>query len=277
MTPTCVVVIPIHSAEPSANELYSFAQCFKILYQHPIRVVAPKNLILQKYKEAVAEFEVIYIEKQWLSSLRQYNLLKISRYFYSLFKQYDFLLTYELDAFVFRDEVAQWCNKGYDYIGAPWFEGWYKGISTNIIGVGNSGFSLRSVQSSLRILRCIQVLKNLRSFWFKSHLQAAWRFSKMIVRCKNFLKMRSTKDLDLILLDYPVNEDYFWSHLVTSVFNDYKVAPVKEAIRFSFDVHPAFLYKQNNNELPFGCHGWVKYQPEFWKSFIPFQFNLANK
>ena len=41
-----------------------------------------------------------------------------------------------------------------------------------------------------------------------------------------------------------------------------------DALRFSFEVNPKSLYKMNNDKLPFGCHGWRKYDPDFWKQFI---------
>ena len=37
------------------------------------------------------------------------------------------MLIYQLDAYVFKDELLNWANKGYDYIGAPWLP-WKNGI-----------------------------------------------------------------------------------------------------------------------------------------------------
>jgi len=39
--------------------------------------------------------------------------------FYDAFKAFDYILIYQLDAFVFRDELEYFCSLGYDYIGAP--------------------------------------------------------------------------------------------------------------------------------------------------------------
>lgn len=183
---SCVIVIPIHSATPSKNELVSFAQCFKVLYKHPIKVIAPQNLDLSVYKDVVSDFDVVLIDPKWQSSIKQYNRLKVSSFFYKLFNKYHFLLTYELDAFVFKDDLDYWCNKGYDYIGAPWFEGYIVKLSNNIVGVGNSGFSLRNVQKSRLILDRIRLLRKFRSFWFKSRLQAIWRFPNMIFFLRTF-------------------------------------------------------------------------------------------
>src|SRR5687767_8481944 len=119
---SCVVVIPVHTPKPSPYELISFRQCFSVLKRHAIRVIAPKGLSLEKYRQVVPDFEVVTIDPKWQSSVAQYNRLKISRFFYRIFDSYDYLLTYELDAFVFKDELNHWCQQGYDYMGAPWWE-----------------------------------------------------------------------------------------------------------------------------------------------------------
>ena len=47
-----------------------------------------------------------------------------------------------------------------------------------------------------------------------------------------------------------------------------------QAIKFSFEVMPSYLYKLNNNVLPFGCHAFEKYESDFWK--IIFNKNNIN-
>ena len=41
----------------------------------------------------------------------------VSPLFYLNFKKYRYLLIYQLDALVFRDELLEWCSKEIDYIG----------------------------------------------------------------------------------------------------------------------------------------------------------------
>ncbi|MDY4733016.1 MAG: DUF5672 family protein, partial [Sodaliphilus sp.] len=51
---------------------------------------------------------------------------------------------------------------------------------------------------------------------------------------------------------------------------DFKYPDYLEAMKFSFDKHPAYCYKKNGNQLPFGCHGWNKKRMiKFWKKIIP--------
>ena len=74
----------------------------------------------------------------------------LSSEFYRRFSKFEYILIYQLDAFVFKDQLNYWCKKGYDYIGAPWFEGFHlTKTGVNIIGVGNGGFSLRRVKTHI--------------------------------------------------------------------------------------------------------------------------------
>lgn len=264
------MVIPIHKEDPDVFELISFVQCFKILNDHPIYVIAPENLNIQKYRDVVNRFEIIFINPIWQSNLKQYNKLKVSRFFYNLFKAYDFLLTYELDAFVFKDELFAWCSMKFDYIGAPWFNGHNVPVEPlQLIGVGNSGFSLRSIPASIRILKRISLLKKLRKFWFNSFLQSVIRFER-VLKYTNFLfKIKDFQNLrDIFFFDKEMYEDRYWSDFIPSLFMDFKPAPIANAIKFSFEAKPSLLYEMNNNSLPFGCHAWRKFEWEFWERFI---------
>jgi len=46
------------------------------------------------------------------------------------------------------------------------------------------------------------------------------------------------------------------------------LAPFEEAKRFSFEVNPRRLFRECGNVLPFGCHKWMLYDLQFWKSHI---------
>lgn len=257
-----VVVIPIHSENPTPYELISFRQCFKVLSKYDIVVIAPNGLSLQKYREQVVTFRVLYIDSSWLSSILKYNKLKLSNFFYSLFKDYNYLLTYELDAFVFKDELTEWCNKGYDYIGAPWFDGYTSPTLENkIVGVGNSGFSLRNIYTIRGILK---------HFYFYNPKESSGRKNKV----KNFINypFRKLKNLTgenfTIQKYYDWYEDYFFSTIVPTKVPDFKIAPVNDAMKFSFEVNPEILYEINDRQLPFGCHAWLRYNVTFWKPYI---------
>jgi hypothetical protein len=258
------VVIPVHRSNPSTYELISFKQCYKILGNHSIKLVAPIGMDMGAYQNVVDEvIEVVYINPQWLSSILHYNKLKVSRYFYDLFKDYEFMLTYELDAFVFRDDLLYWCQQDYDYIGAPWFKD-YLAANENkeFFGVGNSGFSLRKIKS------IIYVLENL---YYEPSFFSNLTFTEKI---QSFISYPYNKIRNLGKENYSIqnyfntSEDLFYAQFVTTKYRNFVVAPIEDAIRFSFEVSPEVLYDINNNILPFGCHAWWRYNLEFWKPYI---------
>lgn len=258
-----VVIIPVHSPSPSAYELISFKQCFAILGSHPIVVLAPQGISLLKYKEVVGEFNVLFINPKWQANVRSYNKLKTSRFLYNLFKNYEFMLTYELDAFVFKDELVFWCDKGYDYIGAPWFEDYNEDApSANMIGVGNSGFSLRNIQSARRVLKHIH---------YKNPLEYevdTWTLYKARIKAPARWLISRFGENYTVQKNFHYHEDVFFSEVAPTYDKEFKVAPIEAATRFSFELRPKFLYDLNKQVLPMGCHAWWRYGFDFWKPHI---------
>jgi hypothetical protein len=256
-----IVVIPVHKDVPTAYELISFQQCFRILGNHPVVVVAPQHIKLNAYQDVVPHFKTILIHPKWMSGVLNYNKLKLSQFFYSLFKDYDYLLTYELDAFVFRDNLLEWCDKGYDYVGAPWFEGFAE-PTYKLAGVGNSGFSLRKISSITYALKKIHyndpaaihkdIVKKFRGSLRQFVYQLRNRFAENI-------SIQNAREL---------NEDIVICKTIPSQIAEFNIAPVKEAIEFSFEVRPDYLFQINYNRLPMGCHAWWRYNLNFWKPHI---------
>ena len=111
------VVIPIHSANPTEIELRSFEQCFRVLNKYSVYVLTINNLDLTKYKDRIPSFECVIVPDKWLSSVYEYNKMKININFYKLFVDFEYLLTYELDAYVFNDQLQYWAEREFAYIG----------------------------------------------------------------------------------------------------------------------------------------------------------------
>jgi len=258
------VLIFTHSQTISSHERVSLAQCGKVLAGHPIDLVCPDGLDVAAYLEAVPALNVVRVGKRWLSSYADYNRLKMQSYLYRLYSSVEFLLTYELDAFVFRDELLKWCDAGYDYIGAPWFEGYAAAPKdARVLGVGNSGFSLRRTSAALRALDQMGRLHNSRV----AHI-AEWRACRRRSRAP-------VRELMARLIDpsaYPCcevgNEDVFWCRQVATQCPWFRVAEYSVARHFSFEVNPSRLYAECEASLPFGCHKWAVYEYQFWRPHI---------
>jgi hypothetical protein len=193
-----------------------------------------------------------------------FNRLKIDRFLYQRYRNYDFILFYELDAWVFRDELQYWCEQNYDYIGAPWFEDYTKASSdSSCIGVGNGGFSLRKVKSHLRALNQFGYIEPPSTLWKKFNSQPSFKGFKSLI-----LNLTIRNNIFHPLNTFSGNEDYFWGNIVAPRFKWFRVPPLEVAARFAMEANAPILYNHLNHQLPFGCHKWEKYDPEFWKQFI---------
>lgn len=259
-----IILIVAYKKQIDKFEEISLKQCFKILRKHPIRLVCPKGLDISHYKTIIPGIKVDFINPIWLESYRMYNKLRVSPLLYEKYSNYEFMLFYELDAFVFRDDLEFWCDQDYDYIGAPWFEGYGNPKSNKIIGVGNGGFSLKKIKSSLEVT--LKYKKKEFFDIFKLFIEPITLIRDFPIFLKRLL---ATKNISRSFYeDFNRNDDFFWGFLVKKQFSWFKIADWKNAMKFSFEVKSRVLFKWNNQELPFGCHAWYKYDLDFWTPFI---------
>ena len=234
------VVIPIYKEILTPNEEISLHRCFSLLNKHPITIIRPQKIRLEFLRKKFYRFNEIEFPDYYFKSIAHYNQLMLSQELYKAFLDYNYILIYQTDAFVFHDELDKWCDAGYDYIGAPWLEmNWPKkprSIIDRVLDksrftrrlrktrlVGNGGFSLRKVSTSLLALR---ILKNLTN-------------------------------------EFKDNEDHFWSLDAARLLPFFKTPPVNVAVGFAFELNPRLAVELNNGNLPLGCHAWEKYDPEF--------------
>lgn len=260
------IVIPIYKSDLSDIEKISIAQAFQILKKYRITFLAPWNLNTINYERYFEQYNhqfTRFDDKYFYQGLEGYNELLLSEDFYKTFSEFKYILIYQPDAYVFRDELMEWCKEGYDYIGAPWLEDNNEPFKLN--GVGNGGFSLRNIEKFLYIFSKCKI-QNMHE---KSRIKQ--RFykiqNKTIVLRLKLLNLFGNKKA-VYYRDKNLNEDGFWGLVAPKITKKFKTAPVEEAIRFSFDRYPDVLYKMNNYKLPFGCHAWDKRNPEFWNEHI---------
>lgn len=265
------IVIPTHKAVPSAFEVISIQQCYKVFPNTPIIFCFPEELETTKYEQIAknknSTFNCIYFPKKDFSSFLHNNHLLVTKRFYSKFKNFDYMLLYHTDSFVFRDELAYWCNKGYDYIGAPFFDGFKDGDgSEKFWGAGNGGFSLRKISSFLKVCNSfsyIRTPKELIAINKKKRL-----FERLLFPLKLVKHLSISNNTFHWFNDFYDHEDMYWGVFVKRNFPWFKVASIEEAIPFSFEMQAEKLLEKNKNQLPFGCHAWWLYELDFWKPYI---------
>lgn len=255
------VVIPIYKPQPTDYERIALTQCLRVLGNYPVWIVAPHSLDVSFYRDFSPILRFRTFDDEFFTNIQAYNRLMLSTEFYGAFLDVEYLLIHQLDAFVFRDELADWCRRGYDYIGAPWLrdrdfgsrgeELWFRvkqrvatllalkkpdGITPREIislnGVGNGGLSLRRVPAMLRYGRLFQ--KRIRTYE-QTH-------------------------------QYHYNEDVFWGIEVNRYWPLLRIPAYRTALRFAVEFYPERAVEQyNRGQLPFGCHAWDIHGTDYWR------------
>ena len=251
------IIIPIYKTHFGELEEKSFLQCVKVLKNYEIILVQPEELDSSYITNDYKNIKVETFSKKYFASIEGYNELLLSASFYERFMDAEYMLIYQLDAFVFKDELTEWCEKGYDYIGAPWIASVKNSIWSKVFNliarkfrskkkndreqtfykVGNGGFSLRKVAS---------------------HFAIAKQNEKFIL---DFL---NAKEKEIYAI-----EDVFWSLKAIEFDANFSIPDYKEALKFAMDRKPKIALTLNNNQLPFGCHGINKPKViDFWKPIL---------
>ena len=269
MNKVCIVV-PIYKEIPTDWEKASFRQALKVLARYDMVIYTHKELNLKVYhnlaRQYNKDFKVECFDKNFFSSVIGYNRLCLTVDFYKRVSTYEYMLIYQLDAWVFRDELEDWCNKGYDYIGAPFFTnfGSYE-EGDKLWAVGNGGFSLRRNKFFIKFLS----YKLPISFSIDIH----HGMKPFLKSCLKSVGVRNTIQWYVEHTYRWINEDHFFSVFISTLSKRGVFAPdmptPEEAARFSFEQSPSYLFNLCNAGLPFGCHAFEKYEFEtFWKKHI---------
>ncbi len=251
------VIIPIYKGDLSSLEKQALLQACEVLHNYPLVVIKPESLDLTMIAQEFPLLTFVSFPDDYFKGISGYNRLMLSELFYKKFLDTTYILIYQLDAYVFSDELEAWCNKGYDYIGAPWTQRpiyrfpliagfmklihayckWREKPSKQDLynKIGNGGLSLRKVANHYKVTitqkDCID----------------------------HYLKQKRY---------HLYNEDVFWA----TEAKGFIYPEVSEALQFAFDKYPDYCYKLNNRKLPFGCHSWYKRKMKgFWINFISFQ------
>ena len=228
-------------------------------------LVAPKSLQFN-----IPEFRTKRFDNKFFGSAAAHSKMLLSPKFYNAFNDYRFILIYHLDALVFSDQLTQWCEMDYDFIGPPWIkheEAPYTGFPKYEGKVGNGGFSLRKIRSFLKVIYSKEYFIEPSEYWefysSKPKLIQYLNFPKKIL--KRFTMFNNAR---LELSKYRDNEEAFWANRATHYYPEFKIPSVNTALRFGFECLPRYCFEKNNNTLPFGCHAWQKYDREFWEPYL---------
>lgn len=262
------IIVPIYKEMPTNDDLVAINQLFKILGSHKITIIHPNNLNLENYSHFSALFKGF--EDFYFQNIFGYNQLMLTTNFYQSFSE-KYLLIYQTDCFVFKDELLNWCKQDYDYIGAPWIRSREKipffklyfdrGIATikrylnfkdngstqkdkSLLynEVGNGGLSLRKREKFIEVLELLPKVVSI------------------------YLNPKNTGDF--------YAEDVFFS--IEPARNNIKFTKpnYKIAAKFAIENKQEKALEMIGGELPFGCHRWNK-EKSFWKPyFLKFGYRI---
>ncbi|WP_157822110.1 DUF5672 family protein [Salegentibacter salinarum] len=236
----------------SETEEISFKQCLKTLSDFPIIIACPEGFNKESFKNFRITFEEF--ETHYFKDISGYNSLMLDSHFYERFLAFEYILIHQLDAFIFKNELEDWCKKDYDYIGAPWLA--TNNLTSKILKpfqskkkkkrapifykVGNGGLSLRKTQS----------------------------FHHISKELAPVIEKQLEKKDEIYAI-----EDVFWSLKVPEHYPDFNIPDYTIAAEFALDRKPKIGLKLNAGELPFGCHGFNKRKViDFWMPIIKEEF-----
>ena len=226
-----IIVVPFYKNKLNYLEKISLHQMLKILKKYPKCFLIPNNQDMAGV-EKDETCEMLNCPIEWFSDVVSYSKLLLSADFYRLFLDYEYLLIYQFDAFVFSDKLEFFCREKIDYIGAPWFRTstMYKYSRSYI---GNGGLSLRHIEHTIKLLE-----KN-----------------KKIIEEKFYPMLKL------------FGEDVVISYLGKKE-TEYKLATIEMAKKFSLECNFQNTYSKLDDVLPFGCHHWWNCDFDVWRKHI---------
>jgi hypothetical protein len=262
--PSVAVVVPFSKrATLEPDEEISLTHLRHYLGRYDRFILAPKSLDVP-----FPDFEIRRFDDRFFGSVAAHTALMLSAQFYQAFRHYEFVLTYHLDALALSDQLPYWCGREWDFIGAP-----NHGTLPYLSVPCNGGFALRRVESFLRVLTSRRLAIDPETYWASLRrttpalllpLQLPRRYLKRFYRFNNV-----HREIGLMLAGpEPPLEDVFIVENATKYDPAFRIPPVREAVRFAFDETPREAFALNDNQLPFGAHGWYKHDRAFWDPYL---------
>ena len=253
-TKPVVVVIPIHREEPSDIEKIGLCQALKVFKNYPIVFQTSRGLNTAWYKKFCQDKVPVEFRESPFNSFSEYNTVLHDPAFFASFNDYEYMMVCHMDAFPFRDELPQWCSSGYDVIGGVVYErGWEENVklTTRLFGLRTPPYYFNGGFILYKNTVMTNVLSNLP-------------FS--VKMFKEFHRLRRNGV-------YPLNDIMLAQ--IQHKFKDFLKIPEKHvAARFGanlmddYDLKLLSFTNKDLSSLPFGAHGWFRWQKDFWKPCI---------
>ena len=239
------VVIPIYR-KLVISERIALEQMHKV-FKDKTNVFAfcPEGFDMSEHLAVFPELQYKELDKKWFASTDTYSQLLLQKWFYEMYNIYEYMLICQLDVWLVKDDILEWCNKGYEYIGAPivvptarWHNYRIDTDGNAIVKpkIGNGGFSLRKIST-------FEYLTDPNNDIFKRYKITEETTSKVIY-----------EDL------------WFCDEL--DRFYDLERPTYQEGFKFAGDMNPDIVETQYGvTELPTAIHAFDKNIP-YWRNRI---------
>jgi hypothetical protein len=234
------ILVPIYQATLSSEDTLGLRRSLEALKNRRITFIHPKNLDLTLYRSLSQHAVFEEYDEIWFSGITNYNRLLLSPAFYKRYQAFEFILILQTDAVVLRDDLQQWLDAAFDYVGAPWPNGHelfvnldrYAGVNGKVVKahVGNGGLSLRRVRACLELMA---------------------EFPQAL---DYFQKSGSSEDLFFAFMG--------------QVSQRFILPSETRAALFSLELQAGKYFAMGGNVAPFGGHAWFKYEPQFWAPLL---------
>ncbi len=258
------IAVPLSNrAELTPDEQISLNHLVRFLGQYDKYVVIPNSLRIH-----ISSFDVKRFPEKFFGSVSAHTRLMLSSVFYDAFSMYKYILVYHPDALVFSDQLRQWCETDMDFIAPPWITRSPEGKPIGFSRCGNGGFSLRKVQSFLRVIRAKEQLVSGDKAWGILCARRPRWHRILLQPVKYWLRLKHIDRCQWVRFLFYRNEDRFWSDKAKLFYPNFQISPVDLSLRFAFDDEPRYCFEKNEHILPFGCHGWNKYDRAFWEPYL---------
>lgn len=256
------IIIPIYKKKPSEDDLISLHQVFNVLKNYDITIVHPENLDISEYQKfSLAKFKAF--DKHYFESIFGYNQLMLNIEFYKSFSK-KYILIYQTDAFVFKDDLQMWTEKNQDYIGAPWL-----GSKEKL-----PFFKKIWDKTLVKIKTIINYKNNQKTQKDKSLLYNQVGNGGISLRKREkFIEVLNQLSDVAAIYTKPENKSRFYAEDVFFSIEPkrngilFKKPNYKEACLFAIENKQEKAMNYNNGKLPFSCHRWDK-ERDFWRKYF---------
>jgi hypothetical protein len=237
-----IVLIPGYKPRLSPAEYLAMRHVTQLLAKRDVFFMIPGGMDTSEYRQRIGDCRFIEFDPAYFTSVPAYSNLLINPNFYQRFGDYEWVLIMQMDVLLLRDDLDRWLHSPYDYIGAPWSDGFEfplngfppfvgeDAMKLNVY-VGNGGFSLRRIKPAIKLLNT-----------FAPYI-ATMNQSKMI-------------------------EDFIFA-VFGLLLPGYNLPNQITASLFAMEAHPSYYFTLNGGQLPMGVHAWQKWDINFWRKHFP--------